>query len=204
MGEKASHLISFPRHGMTATALIYAPIFRPLVVDLCGCASAARKSSFIYYLKNKISFGIIPGGFYEVNLYEQGLDIIYVKKKKGFIKYALKYGYVLFPAYTFGECNTYASYQKFFSESFRCLLSKYQIPTSWFFCGQYFWCPFLPISKGVGLHTVVGQAIECPKVENPSQEIIDKYHKIYMEEIIGIFERNKWRFGMQNKELKVV
>ena len=66
IGKKIGHVSSYPRHGMAASALINAPLFRPLVVDLCGCVSPAKKESFLNFMKNSISFGMTPGGFYEM------------------------------------------------------------------------------------------------------------------------------------------
>ncbi|CAM9488198.1 unnamed protein product, partial [Heterosigma akashiwo] len=52
------------------------------------------------------SFGIIPGGFEEATISKLGAQRVYLKKRKGFVKYALKYGYALVPVYTFGESDT--------------------------------------------------------------------------------------------------
>ena len=216
VSKELSKVEIFPRHGMASKMLIYAPIFRQLIVDLCGCVWPSDKKNFLNFMKNNISFGITIGGFYEVGLFKRSIDSIYIKNKKGFIKYALQYGYTIYPVYTFGECETY------FNLSIRSgggnninngsirktnwlikFLSKWHIPPLLFIHGPYWFIPFLPYWKGVGLHSIVGDAIKCPKIAKPKQEDIDKYHKIYFDAVVGIFERNKWRFGQESRKLEI-
>ena len=59
----------------------------------------------------QIDFGILPGGMEEVALYTKGRERVYLKKRAGFIKYALQHGYLVQPAYTFGESDMYTSLQ---------------------------------------------------------------------------------------------
>eukprot|EP01084_Bolivina_argentea_P097642 175519_1 len=202
IGGPGSHLTALPRHGMAASALIYAPLFRPLIVDLCGCVSPAKKESFLGFMRNKISFGMTPGGFYEISWFKKSVDCVYIKDKKGFIKYALQYGYEIFPAYTFGECETYYKVDSF-SEETKKWMSYWHIPTSIFFYGEYWWCPFLPYSTGIGLHTIIATGIKCPQIDKPTQKDIDEYHEKYLNAVIGVYDRNKWRFGLENKKLEI-
>ena len=69
----------------------------------------------------------MPGGFNEAALLKQNEDLVYIKSRKGFIKYALQNGYSIMPAYTFGECSTYTT---LFSEdsAFKQWLSNRNIP----------------------------------------------------------------------------
>ena len=204
VGSKLSNVCVFARHGMAAKELVWAPLFRHLIVDMCGVVCSSSKEHFLGFMERNIAFGITVGGFFEVGLFERGVDSIYIKNKKGFIKYALRYGYKIFPAYTFGECETYFNAKDLISREWKHFLSDWHIPPALLIHGAYWWIPFLPYWKGVGLHTIIGKAIECPKLGSKvTQEDIDKYHKLYCEEVIGIYDRNKWRFGYQNKQLQV-
>lgn len=40
---------------------------------------------------------------HQVALYEYQHERVYLRQRKGFIKYALQHGYTLVPGYTFGE-----------------------------------------------------------------------------------------------------
>lgn len=50
--------------------------------------------------------GLIPGGFQEASLYQRGKHRAVLKRKTGFIKYALQFGYSVAPVYVFGEEKT--------------------------------------------------------------------------------------------------
>lgn len=158
-------------------------------------------------MKNNESFGLLPGGFYEAALFEYGKDFVYLKNKKGFIKYALRFGYQIVPAYTFGECKTYKNLLRYLSNKYQFVdkiikwLSANNMPAVMFFGGYPWFNPLLPYSKGVGIHTIHGEAIEIPKLDDPTQNDIDKYHKIYCDKLRQLFDRNKYRFGMNDVEL---
>lgn len=161
-------------------------------------------------MENNESFGLLPGGFYEAAKFEYGKDFIYVKDKKGFIKYALRFGYQIVPAYTFGESKTYRNLMRYLSDKYEIAdkiitwLTKHNMPAVFFFGGYPLLNPLLPYSKGVGLHTIHGKAIDIPKIEKPTQNDINKYHKIYIDTLKQLFDRNKYRFGMNDVELVVM
>ena len=211
VSKQLSNVQVFPRHGMASKMLIYSPIMRHLFVDLCGCVWPSDKKNFVHLMKNDIAFGVTIGGFYEVGLFKRGIDSIYIKNKKGFIKYSLQYGYTIYPVYTFGECETYFNLRiqnqdKKSNNDVHWLitfLSKWHIPALLFIHGPYWFMPFLPYWKGVGIHSIVGDAIKCPKIAKPTQADIDKYHKIYFDAVVGLYERNKWRFGQQDRKLEI-
>lgn len=77
-------------------------------------------------MKKGSDIAILPGGFEEATLYRYNRHRIYIKKRTGFIKYALQYGYYIIPTYTFGEELNYYNFTKFYS--LRLFLNRYQIP----------------------------------------------------------------------------
>lgn len=50
---------------------------------------------------------IIPGGFEEATLTHYSENRLFIKERKGFIKYCLRYGYTIFPSYGFNENKTF-------------------------------------------------------------------------------------------------
>lgn len=42
---------------------------------------------------------------------------------------------------------------------------------------------------------VVGEPLPVPKIEKPSQEVVDKYHTLYMEALYKLFNQHKTKFG---------
>ena len=53
---------------------------------------------------------LLPGGFEEASIVEPGRERVYVRRRKGFVKLALRYGYTIYPIYTFGESEAYRTF----------------------------------------------------------------------------------------------
>ena len=67
------------------------------------------------------------------------------------------------------------------------------------------WKAPLGPAKAADLVNVVGPPIEIPPAnENPSDEDINKFHQIYIDETRRIFETYKDSFGMGHVTLKIV
>lgn len=143
------------------------------------------KSTMQRNMKAGQNIALIPGGFEEATVYEYDHDRIFLKNRCGFIKYALKYGYKVYPVYTFGEEKTY--YTLPYLLEFRLWLNKFKIPTV-FFCGL--WGSFLPF-RDVDLITVVGTPIEMPTITEPTKEQVEKYHAIYISELEKLYNKHK-------------
>lgn len=63
----------------------------PVVSDVmkwCGGAKASREI-ILSRMKNEDNIAVIPGGFEEATVYEYEKNVVYIMKRKGFIKYAL-------------------------------------------------------------------------------------------------------------------
>ena len=96
--------------GVQAPVLFRIPLLRSALLGF-GCCTPATKRDMGRLFSRKIDFGILPGGMEEVALYTRGRERVYLRKRAGFIKYALQHGYLVQPAYTFGECDLYTSLQ---------------------------------------------------------------------------------------------
>ena len=53
------------------------------------------------------------------------------------------------------------------------------------------------------LHTVLGNVIKLPKIDKPTDEDVAKYHKIYIEKLVDLFERNKARYGYADRTINL-
>lgn len=62
--------------------------------------------------------------------------------------------------------------------------------------------PWLP--RKVQLHQVFGKPIQVPKIVNPSDEDIDKYHQLYIQGIVDIYEQHKVEYGFEYQQLNIV
>lgn len=51
---------------------------------------------------------------------------------------------------------------------------------------------------------LVGKPIDLPKIENPTQEDIDKYHSLFMENLTQLFEENKFKYLQEPENKKLI
>lgn len=120
-------------------------------------------------------------------------ESLIVKDRKGFIKIALETGTQVIPIYTFGNSQTFESFQNKHLEK----VSRYLRMSLIGFWGRY----GLPIPFRTPLVTVLGRPIQCPKVINPTPELINEYHELYLKELRRIYDKFKNVYGWQNKPL---
>jgi hypothetical protein len=51
----------------------------------------------------------------------------------------------------------------------------------------------------------VREPLPLPKIENPSQEMVAKYHALYIDALRKLFDQHKTKFGIsETKELVIV
>lgn len=137
----------------------------------------------------------IPGGFECATLTDHTKDKVYIKNRKGFIKYALMFGYKVHPVYNFGENRLYYTFKKWkIMESIGLFLNRFKLPGI-IFAGKYFVFP----SDNVDVCTVVGKGIQFPKIDKPTKNDIDKFHAIYIHQLEELFNRYKDEFGASQK-----
>lgn len=41
----------------------------------------------------------------------------------------------------------------------------------------------------------VGEPLPLPKIENPSKEMVEKYHTLYMDALCKLFDQHKTQYG---------
>merc|ERR1712130_451921 len=110
-----------------------------------------------------------------------------LKKRKGFIKYAIEYQYALTPVFGFGEKDTF--YNVPGAWSFRLWLNDFGIPGILPF-GRWF-CPILPRNKH--LHVVVDTPLKPPTLEKGqkvTREMVDQHHAAYIEKLKAFYRTN--------------
>ena len=126
------------------------------------------------------NIGLLPGGFEEATITSKDKYRIYIRKRKGFIKMALKTGYKICPVLIMNEHKMFQTTD--FALSFRLLINKIKVP------GALFWSRFglLP-DYNLDVTTVIGKPIELPKVEKPSVEEVKKWHRVYIDSITALY-----------------
>lgn len=178
------------------------PTFR-LMCDWCEsdeqwAGAATRKVMLDAMAEGKSSLALLPGGFQEATLCAKGKDRVYVKGRAGFVKYCLMHGYSITPVYTFGESDTYSCFSYLLKA--RLALAKRNIPAAAMF--GCWWCPFMPLPSAE-LLTYVGEPIVLPTDKEPNKELIAKYHGMYVNALVALFDKHKADAGKPDAVLEV-
>ncbi|XP_036450242.1 diacylglycerol O-acyltransferase 2 [Colossoma macropomum] len=152
---------------------------------------------------------IVVGGAAESLDCAPGLNSVTLKNRKGFVKLALQKGADLVPVYSFGENESYK--QVMFAEGswWRQVQRRLQkllgfAPCLFHGCGFFSsesW-GMVPYCKPI--NTVVGEPITVPKVEDPTPDMIDMYHTMYINSLTTLFDKYKTRFGLKETDYLLV
>jgi len=171
------------------------PYFKVLC-DVHGGLETLSKESIIGAMTVGRNVSFIPGGFEDATTLVYGEHSTVMKRRAGFIKYALQHGYRVHPIYSFGETDTFFTFTGLLN--FRLWLNKFGIPAV-VFCGFPF--PLLPRPQAK-IMTCVGKAIQLPLIADPSKEEVAKWHQAYCDALVAVFEEHKEAAGL-SKEAKL-
>eukprot|EP00927_Polykrikos_kofoidii_P040281 TRINITY_DN34468_c0_g1_i1.p1 TRINITY_DN34468_c0_g1~~TRINITY_DN34468_c0_g1_i1.p1 ORF type:complete len:413 (-),score=60.19 TRINITY_DN34468_c0_g1_i1:59-1216(-) len=160
---------------------------------------SADKKTFQRYMAKGENVALIPGGFQDAVAFQFGKEVAVIKRRKGFIKYCLQYGYRVHPVYTFGESETYHTFTGL--QSLRMRISEHNIPMVAFW-GMLL-LPFLPKPESK-IITYVGPPLELPHVPNPASEDVDKWHGEYVKALTNLFNEKRAEAGYPDAELHIM
>lgn len=182
---------------LAATAINYVVIFRDFFQMYGG--REVSQVGFTTALDQRQSVVLIPGG--QMEMIESRSNCqqtrLYVGHH-GFLRLALEYGCAVVPLLSFREGE---------------IMSNVQCPAIQKFCVKAFGVPFpfapygrwfLPIPRRTPLTLVVGEALEVPKVSNPTKAQIEALHTRYYAQIRQMFEQHKEAAGCKEYELVLV
>ncbi|KAJ8266656.1 hypothetical protein GJAV_G00133110 [Gymnothorax javanicus] len=151
---------------------------------------------------------IVVGGAAESLNCAPGMNSVTLKNRKGFVKLALQQGADLVPVYSFGENDAYK--QVIFEEGTWGWLAQRRLQKLLGFAPCLFHGRSLFSEDSWGLvpycnpiTTVVGEPITVPKFEDPSQEVVDQYHAMYISSLVKLFNKYKARFGNKDSILEI-
>eukprot|EP00310_Coccolithus_braarudii_P015570 CAMPEP_0183341838 /NCGR_PEP_ID=MMETSP0164_2-20130417/8046_1 /TAXON_ID=221442 /ORGANISM="Coccolithus pelagicus ssp braarudi, Strain PLY182g" /LENGTH=192 /DNA_ID=CAMNT_0025512265 /DNA_START=404 /DNA_END=979 /DNA_ORIENTATION=- len=167
--------------------LFYSPLFL-LYTRLLGRPGRANKENMSELMRGSHDLALIPGGFEEATLTSGGqAERVFIRERRGFVKYCLQYGYAICPCFSFGEKQLYSNVQGWWK--LRLALNKFGVPAI-FPWGQR----LLPLApKPSPLHVVVGAPLVLERVEQPTVEQVAAAHEEYVSALSRLFERHKAR-----------
>jgi len=168
-------------------------------------AISSKKAEFTKYMQTGKDFAVIPGGVEEVVLGDQHHERLFLRHRKGFVKYALTMGYDLLPVYHFGETQLYTICWPLTTAPIvrlrLAIARKTQIAT-----GFGYGCWFMPNLPKLNQKciTVIGERIELPRIDEPSREDVDRYHSMYIERLTELYNQHRHRLPEYvNKPLEI-
>ena len=136
-----------------------------------GCESA-EKNNMTRHMKKGDRVAIIPGGYQEATVFEYGKHILY-QRNRGWVKYALQYGYTVVPIYSFGDELSFYNFKWF--KDFRLWVNSFKILLV-FFISKF---GFLP-DPNCEITTIYGKKIPFPTIKEPTSEQVEYYHNLYL------------------------
>ncbi|KAK8803607.1 hypothetical protein WA158_001301 [Blastocystis sp. Blastoise] len=183
-----------------ASILLRIPFFRQFY-SWIGCVPA-NKCTIENVIKNeKRNICILPGGVAEIFTSNVDKEVLYMKKRKGFIKIASKYHLYLCPVYIFGNTQLYVHDVKPGTIIER--LSRYLRSPILYFWGKG-GIPFIPYNTT--LTAVIGKPFRLKSHDYKQlgyEKAIEKLHKISMQKIQQIY--NKYNDKLHyNKPLIII
>eukprot|EP00956_Cyclotella_meneghiniana_P013990 scaffold20678_cov69-Cyclotella_meneghiniana.AAC.4 len=189
-----------------AACLMSSAIFNvPFLRQVYSWASAlpVDKRTFMGRLKRGESFAFVPGGVQEVIMLDPANPddvILFLQNRKGFIKLALSTGSPIVPVFGFNLDGSYGYW--FPKHPYIEKLARTIGFLPLIFWGRWF-IPFgIPNPRRISV--VIGPAIDVPKIDETDQEVIDKYHAIFLNELEELFERHKTEAGYGSRKLKII
>ncbi|XP_058268396.1 diacylglycerol O-acyltransferase 2 [Hemibagrus wyckioides] len=149
---------------------------------------------------------IVVGGAAESLDCAPGMNSVTLRNRKGFIKLALQKGADLVPVYSYGENEAYK--QVIFEEGswWRWVQRKLQkllgfAPCIFHGCGFFSTESWGFVPYGKPINTVVGEPITVPKMEDPTPDVVEMYHTMYVNSLTTLFNKYKTRFGLKESDI---
>eukprot|EP00551_Chaetoceros_affinis_P004369 CAMPEP_0203671074 /NCGR_PEP_ID=MMETSP0090-20130426/6979_1 /ASSEMBLY_ACC=CAM_ASM_001088 /TAXON_ID=426623 /ORGANISM="Chaetoceros affinis, Strain CCMP159" /LENGTH=427 /DNA_ID=CAMNT_0050536083 /DNA_START=47 /DNA_END=1330 /DNA_ORIENTATION=- len=168
-----------------ASVLLKFPILKH-VMGIYGLTPASGSNvKKILNRKDGIDGSIVLyiGGIAELFKSSRKEERLYLKKRKGFIKIALREGSDVIPVYLFGNTSVLTVLKT----SFLAALSRKPQMSLTYFWGKW----MLPIPRDEKLLYVRGRPLNLPHIPEPTNEDVDKWHAKYCDEVKRIFDSYK-------------
>ena len=184
---------------LAATVLFRIPIVREFAL-WTGCVDA-RRSVAESLLDSGRSVIVLPGGMAEQIRTTRGKEIVYMQKRKGFLKLSMRKGVPVVPVYVFGASDYYNTSHALFGP--RLWLMKnlgacITLDTGYMLSLT---CPF-PVKTTI----VFGKPMyfNMKEVGSPTSDELDAAHTKFMTALASLFDEHKVRLGYGNRKLEII
>ncbi|CAB4253243.1 similar to Saccharomyces cerevisiae YOR245C DGA1 Diacylglycerol acyltransferase [Maudiozyma barnettii] len=193
---------------MTLVTQFHIPLYRDYLLAL-GITSVSRKNA-LKVLQNNQSICIVVGGARESLLTEPNKVELILNKRKGFIKLALETGNVgVVPTFVFGENNTYQIFRSRENSWLRniqlWIKANFGFTIPIFYARGLFNYDFGLLPFRTPLTVITGKPIYIKeKINNPSEDIVNHYHELYIEELKNIYCDYRDQYDMSDVDFNIV
>jgi Diacylglycerol acyltransferase len=220
--DKTPALFCVVPHGVAPFGITAYPVWSKLWnARLCHWTTApvVLKIPVVGYLLRKIGYipakapqildtltnkqgnvGVILDGIAGMFQVSNDKELAYLKARKGIVKIALKAGVPIIPVYAFGHTAAYTVLVDPFGimEKLSNDLQTSLTP----FLGRWGW--LLGPPRRIPITVCLGDPVQCPKMENPTQQQIDEYHAKLLDGFQTVFDQHKEAYGWKDKTLEFV
>ncbi|XP_043272590.1 2-acylglycerol O-acyltransferase 2-like isoform X2 [Venturia canescens] len=193
----------------------HVPLFREFVYSLGVCSSSAESLNYLLSDRktspvdvnslegeDKKSTGkavvLIVGGAAESLRCKPGRYNIILRRRKGFVRIALKNGSPMIPVISFGETDLYdqivAAEGSILSRTQQLFRKVTGIAPVLAIGRGFFQYTFGVVPKRKPVTVVVGSPMEVPKIPEPTTEQIEEYHTKFKNKLIDFFETEKYNY----------
>ena len=181
-------------HWVCAPVVLKLPIISHFMKRI-GYIPAKSKAIMDTLTKKEENVGIILDGV--AGMFQSHDEIAHINKRKGIVKIALRAGVPIIPVFGFGHTSLWRVVVDPLG-ILETLSVKLDVAVCPFF-GRFGW--FLGPPRRVAVCTCLGEPVRCPKINDPTQADIDKYHGMLVENYIHLFEQHKEAYGWADKKL---
>uniref|UniRef100_UPI00398EF858 2-acylglycerol O-acyltransferase 1-like isoform X1 n=1 Tax=Pristiophorus japonicus TaxID=55135 RepID=UPI00398EF858 len=181
------------------------PFYRDYI--MCAGLVSAVKSSASYILSRKgggnVAVLVIGGAEESLDARPGGLTLR-TRKRKGFIKLAIKCGAHLVPVFSFGENELFNQQNNPKGSILRAMQERLQkimgFAMPLFYARGVFQYSFglLPYRKPI--YTIVGKPIVVQQNHTPSNQEIEALHIMYIDALNTLFEEHKAQYGISERD----
>lgn len=179
-----------------SSALEYVPFVRHIWRWL-SMASATR-SQFVKLLGSGTSCVIIPGGLQESLLMNHSKEVVFLKRRLGFVRLAVENNVPLVPIFAFGQRDVYHFW--FPRGAFHTALSRKIMFVPMLFWGR--WGSPIPFQKEMTL--VVGKPVPVPCcAKDDFQAAVLEMHANFLKSLTEIYEKHKDVVGASHIPLEI-
>ncbi|KAL6055028.1 diacylglycerol O-acyltransferase 1 [Balamuthia mandrillaris] len=171
------------------------PLYREYLLSMGLCDVSWKSCNYNLSRGKGASIMIVIGGAQEALDAHPGTNDLTLRKRKGFVRVALRNGASLVPVFSFGENNLFAQVPNAPGTPLRTWQDKLQKRLGFsmpLFTGRgIFNYDFGLLPQRAEIVSVVGAPLQVPKIEEPTAEDVDKWHALYIEKLTELYDTYK-------------